>query len=321
MPDRGTRIAIVSLAVVVIAACGGSAVRLPGSIDPPREVGPTPAPATLRVRVNGTTQRVRLSDYVVGTTLSEITPTGESATTVARVYEVQSVVARSWALAHLGRHRADGFDLCDETHCQLYQPDRLRTSSFARAASDAERRTRGRVLWYGGQPVDAVFHADCGGHTTTPTTAWNGTDFPYLPARADQVPGVRHRTWTFELSAAEWRTLLNGDGRTAVGNVFGGMAVVRTGPGDRVTQLRISGSRERMVSGEVLRIVVGAARGPRAVMSSRFSVETSDTGIRLIGTGFGHGVGLCQVGAMARARRGDSLADILKHYFPGTELQ
>ena len=135
MPDRGTRIAIVSLAVVVIAACGGSAVRLPGSIDPPREVGPTPAPATLRVRVNGTTQRVRLSDYVVGTTLSEITPTGESATTVARVYEVQSVVARSWALAHLGRHRADGFDLCDETHCQLYQPDRLRTSSFARAAS------------------------------------------------------------------------------------------------------------------------------------------------------------------------------------------
>jgi stage II sporulation protein D len=231
------------------------------------------------------------------------------------------VIARTYALTHRRRHAAEGFDLCDATHCQVYQPERIKTSSWSTTAEAAVARTRGQVLRVGTAAIDALFHADCGGHTTTPAAAWRGTNHAYLPAREDAVPGLIHRTWTFEASDADWRTLLNGDPRTSVGTIFRSMEVTATGPGGRVTELRLVGARERVITGDVLRTVITAARGVRALMSTRFTVHRTPAGFRLVGSGFGHGVGLCQVGAIARAKRGDSLADILAHYFPGTQLR
>ena len=320
MAIHETRIARVPIVVAVMTviilggACGPGRPTLPGAI------GPQPV-TSLRVRTAGRVIPVPLERYVLGAALSEVTPTGESPATAARVYEVQSVIARSYALAHRGRHAAEGFDLCDATHCQVYQPDRIKTSSFAAIAETAVGRTRGEVLRVGPAIIDALFHADCGGHTTTPAAAWNGTNHPYLPAREDRLPGLTHRTWTFEASDADWRTLLNGDPRTSVGAVFRSIEVTATGPGERVTGVRVVGARERLVTGEVLRSVITAARGVRSVMSTRFTVHRTPAGIRLVGSGFGHGVGLCQVGAIARARRGDSLTNILAHYFPGAGLR
>lgn len=300
----------------ISSACGPGRITMPGAITP----GETTETTTVRVRVSGRVVTVPLERYVAGAALSEVTPTGETPAVAARIYEVQTVIARTYGLAHRGRHAAEGFDLCDDTHCQLYQPDRLTTSSFARAAVSAAERTRGRVLRDGARIIDAVFHADCGGHTTTPATAWSGTNHPYLPARQDDVPGLTHRQWMFEATLADWRAILDSDTRTSVGPALRRIEVVSTGPGDRVTAVRLVGSRERVVSGEGLRAVVTAARGPRSLMSTRFMAQTTPTGIRLAGTGFGHGVGLCQVGAIARARRGDSLTDILDHYYPGARL-
>jgi stage II sporulation protein D len=315
-----TRIARVPIVVAVIAvvtlgaACGPGRPMLPGAIGPQQTT-------TLRVRSSGRVVSVALERYVLGAALSEVTPTGETSPTAARVYEVQAVIARSYALAHRGRHAAEGFDLCDTTHCQVYQPDRIKTSSFAAVAEGAVTRTRGQVLRVGQAIIDAVFHADCGGHTTTPAAAWNGTNHPYLPAREDQMPGLTHRRWVFEASNADWRTVLNSDPRTSVGAVFRSIEVTATGPGDRVTAVRLNGARERVVSGDVLRAVVTTARGARALMSTRFAVERTPAGFSLVGSGFGHGVGLCQIGAIARARRGDRLADILSHYYPGAGLR
>jgi stage II sporulation protein D len=320
MAIQQTRIARLPIVIAVMtvitsgAACGPGRPMLPGTI------GPQPS-TSLRVSVSGRVVSVPVERYVLGAALSEITPTGETAATAARVYDVQAVIARSYALSHRGRHAAEGFDLCDTTHCQVYQPDRIRTSSFAAIAEGAVTRTRGQVLRVGQTIIDAVFHADCGGHTTTPVAAWNGTNHSYLPAREDQVPGLTHRRWVFEASTADWRTLLNGDTRTSVGTVFRSIEVTATGPGERVTALRLTGARERVVSGDVLRSVVTAARGARAVMSTRFTVERTPAGFVLVGSGFGHGVGLCQVGAIARARRGDSMAAILSHYYPGAGLR
>lgn len=319
---RGLRFRPVQAALALLlaagaAGCGAGQVTLPGAIPS------TGDPAgDLRVRVEGRVTRVPLEQYVVGAALSEVTPVGASADTARRIYEVQAVVARTWAAAHRGRHAAEGFDLCDQTHCQLYQPDRLRTSSFAAIARDAAVRTRGQVLRAdrGGPPIVALFHSDCGGHTTTPAAAWGGPPLPYLPAREDRVGGLTHRAWAFDATWAEWDTLLNGDARTAVGQPLTRLEVTATGPGDRVTALRLTGARERTVSGDLFRTVVAAARGPRSVMSTRFTLRPTADGVRLEGSGFGHGVGLCQAGAGARAARGDSLAAILSHYYPGTRL-
>ena len=319
MAIHETRIARLPIVVAVMtvitwgAACGPGRATLPGAIGPQ-------ASTSLRVRVSGRVVSVPVERYVLGAALSEVTPTGETASTAARVYDVQAVTARSYALAHRGRHAAEGFDLCDTTHCQVYQPDRIKTSSFSAIAEGAVSRTRGQALRAGQAIIDAVFHADCGGHTTTPSAAWNGTNHSYLPAQEDHVPGLTHRTWTFEASEAEWRTLLNGDPRSSVGAVLRTVEVTSTGPGDRVTGVRLVGARERVVTGDVLRSVVTAARGTRALMSTRFTVHRTPAGFRLVGPGFGHGVGLCQVGAIARARRGDRLTDILTHYYPGATL-
>ena len=61
--------------------------------------------------------------------------------------------------------RAEGFDLCDGVHCQLYEPGRIRTSRFAAVARAAVERTAGMILAYSNRPAEVLFHADCGGHT------------------------------------------------------------------------------------------------------------------------------------------------------------
>ncbi len=311
-----SRIGLVALAVAW-TGCAPGRVSLPGAIAPAARDDAR----VVRVRVSGRVQRIPIDDYVTVAALSEVTPTGVSGDVVARVYEVQAVIARTYALSHLGRHGADGFDLCDDTHCQLYQPARLRTSRFAADAAAAARRTRGITVRRNGVPIEAVFHANCGGHTTTPSAAWGGTDHPHLPARPDDVPGHLPGDWVFEASLVEWRTLLNSDPRTRVGDVLTGLRVARTGAGDRAMAIAIDGTRSPQVSGEVFRAVVSAARGPRALRSTAFRIERTSAGFRLAGSGFGHGVGLCQAGALARARRGDSLRSILEHYFPGTALE
>jgi stage II sporulation protein D len=313
MPPRETRRLLMLACSLAIAGCAGGRVTMPGAVP---AVG---GGERLRIRVAGRIQTVPLEEYVLGAALSEVSPVGEPPRTVDRMFEVQAVIARSYAAAYRGRHSAEGFDLCDQTHCQLYEPGRIRTSRFAAAASAAVTRTRGRVVRMNGRPIEALFHADCGGHTTTPAAAWNGTNLPYLPARPDTVPGANHRQWAFEATWVEWRALLDGDPRTSVGPV-NALTVLRRGPGDRVTAVQLAGARTRETTGEVLRTVVNRARGTRAVMSTRFTVHRTDTGVRLEGTGFGHGVGLCQVGALARARRGDDLTAILSHYYPGTTL-
>lgn len=290
--------------------CVATAPRLPGA-------APTDVPTRLRVQVAGQVSTVSLEQYVLGAALSEVTPTGATDRAVATIYEVQAIVARTYAAAHLGRHAREGFDLCDQTHCQLYQPGRIQTSKFAAIARKAVVATSGRIIRYNGRVADAVFHSDCGGRTTTPAGAWGGSTLPYLSERPDDLPEGTHRSWQFAASGQDWATMLRRDPRTDPGGPLRNLIVTKTDSSGRAAAVEITGGQTRSVSGSVLRTVVTAARGERSLMSTRFSVSRTANGFRLDGTGFGHGVGLCQVGAIARARRGDSVTAILGHYYPG----
>jgi stage II sporulation protein D len=271
----------------------------------------------LRVQVEGNVSAVSLEQYVLGAALSEVTPASESEAAVRTIYEVQAIIARTYAAAHLGRHANEGFDLCDRTHCQLYQPRRIQTSKFASAARRAVVATTGRILRYNGRAAEAVFHADCGGRTTSPAHAWGGAALPYLPERPDDLPEGTHRSWQFAATSQEWTTMLRRDPRTDPGGQLRNLSVTKTDGSDRAAEVEITGTQTRRVTGSVLRTVVTAERGERSLMSTRFAVSRTPNGFRLEGTGFGHGVGLCQAGAIARARRGDSVGSILGHYYPG----
>jgi len=308
------------------AACGGR--RSAPAVMPVQPEAT--APVQVRVRVAGKIVDVALEDYVAGTAVSEITPLGESADTVARIYDVQTIVARTYVLAHVARHRAEGFDVCDTTHCQVYEPARLASSRFAADARAAAARTAGQILTYGGapgnpgNPIDALFHADCGGHTASPEQVWGSAGFPYLRPEPDDVPSVKHRTWALTLTRFDLMQALDADPRTAIGDRVKSVVLNDTDSSGRVTRVTIAGSAARVsLRSDDFRNAVNKRLGPRAMMSTRFTMSRSPNGADYVlnGTGFGHGVGLCQVGALARARRGANAPEILATYFPGSRIQ
>jgi stage II sporulation protein D len=261
---------------------------------------------------------VPLEEYVLAAALAEVTPLNESPGTIERIYEVQAVLARSYAVSHIGRHAAQGFDLCDSGHCQLYEPARLKTSRFAAAARTAAERTAGSILTYSHRPAEALFHADCGGYTAAADAVWGGLSVPYLAATRDDPPLATHRAWTRVVKADELRSALNADARSRVGSTLEGLQVRERDVSGRAIAVAVGGSR--LLRGEEFRDIVNQRLGGRAIQSTRFTIRRSGETYIFEGTGFGHGVGLCQLGAVARARRGDSLESILAAYFHGAAL-
>jgi stage II sporulation protein D len=237
-----------------------------------------------------------------------------------RVFEVQAILARTYAVANAGRHAADGFDLCSTTHCQLYDPGRLRTSRWAASAHEAARRTAGELVWFGDQPAQVFFHADCGGHTSAAAAVWGGAAVPYLLAAPDDCQ-TGHGEWTFEASAAAVRTALDADARTAVGAALDRIDVAGRDAAGRAELIALRGSRTFVVRGEVFRDAMTRALGVKSVKSTLFSVKRTGDRFVFSGRGYGHGVGLCQAGAQARIRSGATTEDVLHHYFPGTNIR
>jgi stage II sporulation protein D len=310
-------------AVVVVAAvafgCSAPAGR---AMLPPTKPS---APATIRVGIrNGnklTIRKVPLEDYVQAAIISEFAPPSGEPAIVERMLEVQAVIGRTYALAHLGRHAAEGFDVCATTHCQLFQPSRLTTSRWSAQSAEAVRHTAGTVLWFDGAPANALFHADCGGHTSKPDDVWGGAGSPYLVSIADDGPAAdAHAAWRYEALGSAVLAALNRDPRTRVGQRLDSIQVLERDGAGRAESVAIRGTLERIVRGEVLREVLALTFGARTVKSTWFDVHRTGRTFVFEGRGFGHGVGLCQAGALARIRAGAGITTVLQRYFPGTKI-
>jgi stage II sporulation protein D len=311
------RVPALILVAFALAGCGG---RGPAIVDAPTAPALT-LPAQLGVRVAGQIVTVPLEEYLVGTVLAETAPaTTDTANTAVGIYRVQAIIARTYAVSHLGRHKSEGFDLCDATHCQVYQPSRATTSRFAGAARQGVADTRGQVLLFDGRPSEALFHADCGGHTADAALIWGGRPVAYLKGATDSVPIGTHQTWQFSLSRDAFRAALQASPLTDVGGTLTSVTLQERDPSGRVVTVELRGSAVRRVRGEQLRSVLNQTFGPRAIRSTRFSLTLAGDTYRFDGTGYGHGVGLCQVGVIARVRRGEAVAPILATYYPGTQL-
>ena len=264
---------------------------------------------------------VPLEEYVRGTIISEFAPPTGDPAYVERMLEVQAVIARTYAAAHSGRHKRDGYDLCSTTHCQLYQPGRLKTSSWAPLAVEAVEHTAAQILWFDDAPATALFHADCGGHTSSARDIWGGAPRAYLGGSADDGAAQNaHASWRYEVSRADLTTALNADPRTRVGKTLRDISVTDRDEAGRAVLVMLSGSREPIVRGEELRTILSRAFGARAIRSTRFEVARTGQRFVFTGKGFGHGVGLCQAGAYARLKAGARPEQVLARYYPGTRL-
>ncbi len=223
-----------------------------------------------------------------------------------------AIAARTYALANLGRHRRDGYDLCDATHCQV-----------VRSSTPATRRavlaTAGRILTFDATPAAIFYSAWCGGRSELASEVWPGAaDYPYEPSVEDDAcrdePG-----WTVELPLATIQKVLAETGFE--GRRLRDVKVTGRNRSGRVTRLRLDGLVPREISGNDFRLAISRALGATMLRSTAFELRTSTGRARFTGRGFGHGVGLCVVGAGRRSARGDSAEAILRFYFPGLRLQ
>lgn len=270
---------------------------------------------------NGDVLELPLEQYVRHAVLGEVPIASLAPNAAQTMAEVQIILARTYALNHLGRHGNEGFDLCSTTHCQVYRETMDSQSEVQAVVDRAQEATRNIVVTHKNRPIDAVFHANCGGATSPSSSVWGGESPPYLSGVNDPYcVSTDDSSWTFSVSREELRATLNTTARTAVGDQLTVVRIVQHDNAGRVTKIQISGSQELVIRGEQLRSVIANSFGWAAFKSSRFSVTEQDGQFYFTGNGFGHGTGLCQIGAMARASAGHDFAEILRAYYPETDL-
>lgn len=231
------------------------------------------------------------------------------------------------------------FDVCADDHCQRYQGI---TRAFSPQVAQAVAATSGQILTYNGAVCDARFSKCCGGNTNTYRYCWEDKNLPYLQHVADPYCGQANPEileqvlndydlettdfleWTVEYTQEEIKELLEGHLRIRLGQIVDLQDVERS-PSGHLSRLRIVGTEKEYVIGKELEI--RCALSKTHLKSSAFSVERLDIidGVprrfRLHGRGWGHGVGMCQIGAAVMGEQGKTFQEILKHYYRETVIQ
>jgi stage II sporulation protein D len=250
-----------------------------------------------------------------------------------------------------GREAHPDFDVCADDHCQRYQGI---TKAFSPAAAQAIRATAGEFLRYNGEICDARFSKCCGGITERYATAWEDADIPYLESIYDGLaqsgfdtpetwirsapaaycntddsellgrvlPGFDQETrdfyrWQVAYTPEELAELISNRLGVDLGPIRDLQALAR-GPSGRIYRLKIIGKHDYIIIGKELEIRRALSR--THLYSSAFVIDKEPDRIVLRGAGWGHGVGLCQIGAAVMANEDKTYAEILQHYYRGTTV-
>lgn len=249
------------------------------------------------------------------------------------------------------------FDVCADDHCQRYQGITKETSPNV---AEAIRRTRGELLTYGDEICDARFSKCCGGAMEEFQYCWDNTPKPYLKGIGD-TPEETIPDLTVEENARQWilsspKSFCNTADKRILSQVLNDydqettdfyrwrvsytqeelsklvekklgaglgtitdMRPLKRGTSGRICELRITGTKKTIVVGKELEI--RRALSESHLYSSAFVVEKQGDTFTLIGAGWGHGVGLCQIGAAVMGDKGYAYDEILRHYYPGAEIE
>ncbi len=276
-------------------------------------------PAFVKVHLvrENITRTIGFEDYVRGVMAAE-----GSMETEPESLKALAIAIRTYALKNLGRHARDGYDFCTSTHCERFHSLDGSAAPVSAAILKAVKATSGEVLLdERNQPADSYFSASCGGATANLASLWGGNAPAYLRGvRDDYCTHEAHHSWTNIISQAQLAKALQSDPRTNVGERVGNICIVRTDDTGRAELISIEGDRRVTVNGWDFKIIVGRALGWSVLKSSRFTIGRSGSNFIFRGSGFGHGLGLCQEGAHVMAERGASYRQILAKYFPSTKV-
>ena len=282
---------------------------------------------------------IDIEDYLTSVISSEM-----SANSPIELLKAHTVIARSWLLRAIGNTDHVGYDVCADDHCQRYEGIRRRNQR----AIDAVRATEGEVLTSDIKEADGTkktvicdtrYHKCCGGRTELFDTCWDSTEpHPYLKSVEDPFCNTSDRQvlqqilndydletmdfhdWTVQYTAEQLSGIIRQKSGIDFGQIID-LVPLKRGESGRICELEIIGTKQRMTIGKELTIRRWLSE--THLYSSNFQIVKSSnpTFFRFVGHGWGHGVGLCQIGAAVMASEGYNYRQILDYYFPNTIIK
>lgn len=246
--------------------------------------------------------------------------------------KAQAVAARTYAYKHYNSREAQGFDVYADTKDQVYKG----LEGATPLTDAAVKATAGVTMMYNGEFIIAYYHSTCGGVTETLAT-WNRPNLPYLQSktdlRQDGTPFCNESSymkWERRFTDKEIADLFKKNLSESKAKFAG------TSSKDFKIVKEIS-IKNKLPSGRISTLAVKTDKGEFEVLTDRtrwlfkkanmilpssfFEVKHEGKEWIVTGTGFGHGVGMCQMGVRARAQAGQSYQEILTHYYPGITLE
>lgn len=278
--------------------------------------------------------RAPLEFYVQSVVAAEL---GFLAPSDREAVHAQAIASRTYAIRYRGRRQALGFDVYATVADQVYGGVEVEKPEITAAA----RRTAGQILTYRGEPIQALFHSTCGWSTEAAGEVFENGGAPYLRAvrdrsgrgRGDYYCAISPRfRWREEWDGATLNAILAQTLPAALGAAAANLGRVtniragKTTPTGRLAELVVETTGGTFtVPGQRIRDVLRPA-SDRQLLSTLFQLFVERRGDELVrvvaaGAGYGHGVGMCQFGAVGRARAGQDYRRILAVYYPGTKVE
>ena len=240
---------------------------------------------------------INLDNYVAGVVEAEVgrKPPRE-------YFKLQAIICRTYALSNTQKHLIDGFNLCDQVHCQAYHG-----KTFFEDIVDAALQTRGAVIVDSDiQLITAAFHSNCGGQTVNSEDVWSKSLY-YLRSIEDTFClKKRNSVWEVNIDANRWKSYLTAHLPATVQ--------------DSLIFNYAHQKRQTYYPSHPYTLSFEDIRNRFKLRSTFFEVEQNDQQVKLKGRGYGHGVGLCQEGAMQMASLGYNYSEILHFYYSGVHI-
>ena len=243
---------------------------------------------------------VDLENYVAGVVQSEVRGISEQ----TDFFKVQAIISRTYAMGNLRRHNDEGFDLCDDVHCQVYKC-RNNTPIILTATV----QSAGEVIVDGKDNlITASFYSNSGGQTANSEDVWNAP-VSYLRSVPDTFSlNMKNSVWEKVMPKSEWLSFLNKHYNYDIHD-----AVMK----DSALHFQQPERKVNFAGGIPLKNI----RRDMQLRSTFFSVDTKGNDVILSGRGYGHGVGLSQEGVVKMIDLGYSVREAIEHYYTGVSIK
>ena len=247
--------------------------------------------------------KANIENYTCGVVYAE-----SGGTAAGEYYKLQAVLVRTYTLSHLRRHELEGFNLCDQVHCQAYKGkvnnevlEKAVESSKGLVVVDADLKL-----------ITAAYHSNCGGQTINCEDVWS-LPTSYLKAVKDtfclKQPNAK---WQKKIPAKEWEEYLVSESKYLYADTANAFELYN--------YQQNNNDRERYYLYKSVKIPLKKIREDWHLKSTFFSIEEKEGMVIFSGKGFGHGVGMCQEGAMRMALLGYSYKDMIHFYYKDVHI-